>query len=229
MFWMPNGETKPIELTIVYYGISQSGKTTNLKKLHEMGELDDFIKITVADKWQGGDKKRRICVDFATKNITLDDYTISLTLYAYPAQSGYGVKTLRKVDGIVFVVDSQRKKLAENIKLYNRLKEDLLYIGKRFEDVPLFLQFEKTDSPNPILESYLKDPTLENSLEDVSLVFQYNKMDYADAVSYEELEKAINPYGYPSMPAIATRGEGVLETFRILESILISKIRGALL
>src|SRR5512146_2576505 len=49
--------------------------------------------------------------------------------------------------------------------------------------------------------------------EKVPLVLQYNKQDLPDIMTDAELSKVLNPWGRPAFPAIAARGEGVMETF----------------
>jgi len=47
----------------------------------------------------------------------------------------------------------------------------------------------------------------------IPLVFQYNKRDLPDVVPLEALSRALNGRSAPEFPAVATKGEGVLETF----------------
>ncbi|MFN3946921.1 MAG: GTP-binding protein [Aquificaceae bacterium] len=185
-------ENKLIKLKVVYYGIAQSGKTTNLEQLSKKEGLD-LLKLNTTGE-------STLVFDFVTKRIKLNGYIISFALYTVPGQDIYKdirLTVLRGVDGLIFVVDSQKEKLAENINFYNLLKTDLIRIGKRLEDIPL--------------------------------VFQYNKMDLPNALSYRELEKNINFDKHPSVSAIAIRGEGVLEAFKVLENMLISKIERILI
>ena len=49
--------------------------------------------------------------------------------------------------------------------------------------------------------------------EKVPLVFQYNKQDLEALLTRPELDRGLNPWGRKSFPAIAARGEGVMETF----------------
>jgi signal recognition particle receptor subunit beta len=49
--------------------------------------------------------------------------------------------------------------------------------------------------------------------EKVPLVIQYNKQDLANVQSEAELNRALNLWGRKAFPAVAARGEGVLETF----------------
>jgi signal recognition particle receptor subunit beta len=47
----------------------------------------------------------------------------------------------------------------------------------------------------------------------IPLVFQYNKRDLPDVMEIEALDRGLNVRHVPVVPAVATRGEGVLETF----------------
>ena len=47
------------------------------------------------------------------------------------------------------------------------------------------------------------------------LVFQYNKRDLPQVLEIEALDRALNARRAEVVPAVAVRGEGVLETFGI--------------
>jgi hypothetical protein len=49
--------------------------------------------------------------------------------------------------------------------------------------------------------------------EKVPLVFQYNKQDLDPRIPRDELERTLNFWGRRAFPAVASRGEGVMETF----------------
>ena len=49
--------------------------------------------------------------------------------------------------------------------------------------------------------------------EKVPLVFQYNKQDLDPRIPREELDRTLNFWGRKAVPAVAARGEGVMETF----------------
>ncbi len=55
-------------------------------------------------------------------------------------------------------------------------------------------------------------------LDQIPLIFQYNKRDAADAVPVDQLEDTFNPGGRPHAEAIATTGQGVMETLDALSS-----------
>jgi signal recognition particle receptor subunit beta len=52
---------------------------------------------------------------------------------------------------------------------------------------------------------------LGKGLDDVPLVFSYNKRDLDDVLTVSELDRALNPKGFPSFGSAAARGEGVFE------------------
>lgn len=138
-----NLENKLVRMKVVYYGVSHSGKTTNLEKLSEM----EGLSITKIDTQE----ERTLVFDFSTKKVKVGDLTLSFALYTIPGQDIYKdirLTVLKGVDGIVFVVDSQRERLKENIDFYKQLKADLIRIGKNPEDIPIVLQYNKRDLPN---------------------------------------------------------------------------------
>jgi len=60
-------------------------------------------------------------------------------------------------------------------------------------------------------------------LEDMPLVFQWNKRDLPDALPVKTLEVLLNPTGADSVEAIASTGEGVIETQqRVLSQVVAS-------
>src|SRR5512136_259468 len=49
-------------------------------------------------------------------------------------------------------------------------------------------------------------------LEDLPIVYEYNKQDLPKKIATEELNKMLNPKKLPFFPAVATKGLGVMET-----------------
>jgi pyruvate/2-oxoglutarate dehydrogenase complex dihydrolipoamide acyltransferase (E2) component len=52
------------------------------------------------------------------------------------------------------------------------------------------------------------------SSESLPLVLQYNKRDLADILSVDELNRLMNPHGWPAFEASALTGQGVFETLK---------------
>jgi signal recognition particle receptor subunit beta len=65
-------------------------------------------------------------------------------------------------------------------------------------------------------------------LDDLPWVITYNKRDMPDAMSIEELERELNPYGVPSFPSVAVSGEGVFETFEKIGDMLMERLESQL-
>jgi len=61
-------------------------------------------------------------------------------------------------------------------------------------------------------------------LDDLPWVISYNKRDMPDAMSIEELDRELNPYGVPSFPGVAVTGEGVFEAFEKVSEMLMERL-----
>ena len=73
------------------------------------------------------------------------------------------------------------------------------------------------------LEENLRELGL--NLQDIPMVFQWNKRDLRNVVSVEELEAAFNPRGTPSFQSVASDGTGVFETLRGITKLALSHIK----
>jgi signal recognition particle receptor subunit beta len=58
------------------------------------------------------------------------------------------------------------------------------------------------------------------------LVFQYNKRDLPSALPVKELEQTFNPGRKPSFEAVASRGEGVMETLQSVTQWVFRELKG---
>nr|WP_243302193.1 GTPase domain-containing protein [Geothrix oryzisoli] len=63
------------------------------------------------------------------------------------------------------------------------------------------------------------------NLQDIPVVFQWNKRDLKHVVPVEELELAFNPRGVPSFQSVASDGTGVFETLRGITRLALSHIK----
>ncbi len=62
------------------------------------------------------------------------------------------------------------------------------------------------------------------NLDDLPWVLQYNKRDLPDVYTPEELNRELNPSNVPWVEAVATKGTGVLETFRLVSQMLLERV-----
>jgi signal recognition particle receptor subunit beta len=63
-------------------------------------------------------------------------------------------------------------------------------------------------------------------LENIPLVFQYNKRDLPNVCPLPEMAKVLNPRGLPSYEAVASSGVGVLETLKGLSKLILKDLKG---
>lgn len=61
-------------------------------------------------------------------------------------------------------------------------------------------------------------------LDEIPFVIQWNKRDLPNAMPVEELEKKINSFHAPTVPAIAATGEGVLATLKLAASLVLDRL-----
>jgi mutual gliding-motility protein MglA len=187
-----NYSKKEISAKIVYYGPSLCGKTTNIQSIYASLKPDQKGKLvslaTEAD--------RTLFFDFLPVEIAnIRGFKTRLHFYTVPGQVYYNSTrraVLTGVDGLVFVADSQRDKMEENIESLNNLEENLNYYGKSIKTIPI--------------------------------VIQYNKRDLTDVTPVSEMEQMINSYGYPYFEAVATTGEGVLDTLTKITKMVLQHI-----
>jgi signal recognition particle receptor subunit beta len=179
-----NMATKEITLKVVYYGPALSGKTTNLKMLHELMDPTSRGKMVTLDTKDD----RTIYFDFLPVEFdTAGGFSVKIKLFTVPGQVMH--KSTRKVvlagaDAVVFVADSQRSSANANAYSFRDMEANLKGNGIDFDKIPRVVQFNKRDAP--------------------------------DVKSLKEIREAWGDV--PTFPAIAFRGEGVLETFRELMS-----------
>jgi signal recognition particle receptor subunit beta len=140
-----NYSKKEISAKIVYYGPSLCGKTTNIQSIYASLKPDQKGKLvslaTEAD--------RTLFFDFLPVEIAnIRGFKTRLHFYTVPGQVYYNSTrraVLTGVDGLVFVADSQRDKMEENIESLNNLEENLNYYGKSIKTIPIVIQYNKRD------------------------------------------------------------------------------------
>ncbi len=135
-------------MKIVYYGPGLSGKTTNLQYLHSLIEPEKRGKLislaTEAD--------RTLFFDFMPVELgKIKDFSIRFQLYTVPGQVRYNATrklVLKGADAVVFVADSQRQMLQENLESLNNMRENLLANNIDPDDIPVVMQYNKRDLPD---------------------------------------------------------------------------------
>ncbi len=187
-----NYSSREINCKIVYYGCGLCGKTTNLLYIHE--KIPDNIKGEMVSLATETD--RTLFFDFLPLELgAVRGFKTRFHLYTVPGQVHYDASRkliLKGVDGIVFVVDSQRERLEDNIESFENLKINLNKQGYSLEDIPY--------------------------------IIQYNKLDLPNVMTYEQMERHINPDGVPAFESIAISGVGVFDTLKAISKLVIAKL-----
>ena len=74
------------------------------------------------------------------------------------------------------------------------------------------------------LKASLKDEGLE--LKKIPLVIQYNKRDLENVETLSNLKLSLNHYNSPDIEAVATSGQGVMNTLQTIAKIIITVLKG---
>ncbi len=154
-----NVAAREIHCKIVYYGPGMCGKTSNLQYIHTQVPRDakgDLLSIAT-------ETERTLFFDFLPLDLgKVRGFQTRFHLYTVPGQVLYErtrVAVLNGADGVVFVADSQKSKLEENIKSLKELAVNITRQNKKFQEFPIVLQYNKRDIPGAlpvaVLDKYL--------------------------------------------------------------------------
>lgn len=138
-------KNRKIQCKIVYYGPAGSGKTTNLEMIAGPSEKR---KIRVVKNGQSFFEMVTI------KAGQIKNIDVVFNLFAVPGQDFYGSDIhadvrkmiLKAADGIIFVADSQRLKLDENIFAMSELENFLSDHKIDVRKIPMVIQYNKRDA-----------------------------------------------------------------------------------
>ncbi|MBT3585349.1 MAG: gliding-motility protein MglA [Halobacteriovoraceae bacterium] len=64
--------------------------------------------------------------------------------------------------------------------------------------------------------------------ENIPLVLQWNKRDLPNTTSLEDLENQLNKWKVPSFTAVATSGEGVFDSLKMVSKLVLMNLKGGL-
>lgn len=138
---------REISCKIVYYGPGLSGKTTNLRYVHDRlpaSSRGDLISLaTEAD--------RTLYFDFLPLHVgDIGGFATKFQMYTVPGQVFYNATrklVLRGVDGLVFVADSQLSKMDENLESLADMYDNLRSYNIDPAQIPIVMQYNKRDLP----------------------------------------------------------------------------------
>jgi signal recognition particle receptor subunit beta len=163
-----NYATRELSAKIVYYGPGLSGKTTNIEMVHKMLRPEQKGRLISLPT----ETDRTLFFDFLPIELgQIKGFKVRFHLYTVPGQVFYNATrrlVLQGVDGVVFVADSQREMTNGNLESMKNLMDNLSSYGKKFEDLPFVIQYNKRDLRNaaPVAEldavlNFLRAPIFE--------------------------------------------------------------------
>lgn len=130
---------------VVYYGPGLSGKTTNLRYLATLLGKARIRSIS-------GEGERTVFFDYLPVEFPkVEGMTPVFKIYTSPGQVKYSRTRrilLNGVDGIVFVADSQKQVLQNNLDSLKELLDNLAAEGIDADGLPFVFQYNKQDLPN---------------------------------------------------------------------------------
>ena len=154
---MAEVEDNRLTFKLVYYGPAQSGKTTNLLRLHDL--LSPELKGELMTMETKDD--RTLFFDLLPLGFRAPSgLLVKFRLFTVPGQvahDGTRKAVLSRADGVVFVADSDRTQETNNGEALQSLADNCARVGLDFERLPLVVQFNKRDLPNAVPEAEINE------------------------------------------------------------------------
>ncbi len=174
---------RELALKLVYYGPALSGKTTNLQAMHRLTSAGSHGRLMTLETRDD----RTLFFDLLPLAVKAEgDLTLRIKLFTVPGQvihSSTRRLVLQGADGIAFVADSQLAEAENNRVSFLDMRQNLKDNGLDPRKLPIVIQFNKRDLPS-------------------------------DAIRPDDEIAELAVHGRePVYKAVATRGDGVIETF----------------
>jgi hypothetical protein len=132
-------KNKEIQIKLVYYGPAMSGKTTSIKYLFNYYNKNNELKSI--DNTLG----RTLFFDFGVLKFEGKEWSLKLLIYSATGQDFYistRPATLKGVDGIIFVADSNEKNMERNVRSWEEL---IFFFRDEIYKIPILIAFNKSD------------------------------------------------------------------------------------
>ena len=150
-----NVAERTINAKLVYYGVGVGGKTTSLQQVHGIFCPRNEVQLVSINT----EEDSTLLFDFLPINLgRVGGFKIRIQGFTVPGQPKYRAMrkyVLQGADAVVFVVDSQRSRLQENLESLNSMRENLRSNSSTSEDIPIVVQYNKRDLDDILAESEL--------------------------------------------------------------------------
>lgn len=166
-----NTVTREVNCKIVYVGPGLSGKTTNIQFIYENTRSEHAGKLVSLST----ENERTLFFDFLPLSVgEVRGYKTRFHLYSIPGQIFYEASRdfiLKGVDGVVFVIDSARERMEENLESWEQFQSALLRQGYDLARIPIVFQYNKRDLPRAA------------TIEELETTFNPTKRPHFEAIS----------------------------------------------
>lgn len=150
-----NVAERTINAKLVYYGVGVGGKTTSLQQVHSIFCPRNEVQLVSINT----EEDSTLLFDFLPINLgTVGGFKVRVQGFTVPGQPKYRQMrkyVLKGADAVVFVVDSQRSRLEENLESLRSMQANLREQPGTSEDVPVVLQYNKRDLADVLTEGEL--------------------------------------------------------------------------
>jgi len=138
---------RQVTLKLVYYGPPLSGKTTNLRALHEKVDKLNRGRLMTLDTRDD----RTMFFDLLPIFFRTSSFSFRIKVYTVPGQPVH--EATRKIvlagaDGVVFVADSSPDQHQANRSAWHNLVANLSTFA--LDKIPVVVQYNKRDLPNAV-------------------------------------------------------------------------------
>ena len=187
-----NYESKVLHVKIIYYGPALSGKTESIKSL--LSHFNKEEELTSIDTTYG----RTMFFDFGTLHFKGKEWSMKFEIYSTTGQDFYlhtRPTVLKGVDGIIFVLDSRKSRLAYNEKSWNELNTIL---GEAIYDIPLVFACNK---------------------DDTNVSEKLDVKEFLDNINSNKIKN------FSTIKTVAINGTGILESFQNVVNLIFPEVR----
>ncbi len=140
---------------VVYYGPGLAGKTTNMQVVHDRVPPQQVTELVSVDTHS----ERTLHFDWLALDVgQVQGVNVRFEIFTVPGQNYYAAtrrQVLQGADGVVFIADSRREALDENIDSMNEMLNNLRHHGLP-EDLPVVMQYNKQDLPSALRREQLE-------------------------------------------------------------------------
>ena len=152
-----NFAAREVTMKLVYYGPALSGKTTNLRALHQLTSQESRGRLmtleTKDDRTLFFDMLPLVFRAEGARGASAEDgkgMSLRVKVFTVPGQVLHASTrrlVLQGADGVAFIADSQIRETENNAAAFVDFRDNLRELGLSVAQMPLVIQFNKRDLP----------------------------------------------------------------------------------